>query len=49
MHDLERGTFSVHHGVIQKRAGSGPNEPGSFQLVDHMELATLAPAPTPGQ
>lgn len=43
--DLERGSFSVHHGVIQKRPGSGPNEPGSFQLVDHVQLDTPAPAP----
>lgn len=27
-------------GVIVKRAGAGPNEPGSFQLVDHFALPT---------
>jgi len=44
--DLERGCFSVHSGVIQKRPGSGPNEPGSFQLVDHIQLATPETAPS---
>ncbi|PRW58187.1 nudix hydrolase chloroplastic-like [Chlorella sorokiniana] len=44
--DLERGSFSVHQGVIQKQPGSGPNEPGSFQLVDHVQLDTPAPAPS---
>lgn len=43
--DLNAGAFSVHHGTIQKRSGSGPNEPGSFQLVGHMQL----PAGTPSR
>jgi ADP-ribose/FAD diphosphatase len=42
--DLATGTFTVHHGVIVKRAGAGLNEPGSFQLVDHFALPTTAAA-----
>ncbi|EFN59419.1 hypothetical protein CHLNCDRAFT_18991, partial [Chlorella variabilis] len=42
--DQASGRFAVHHGVIQKRKGSGPNEPGSFQLVDHFALPTTVPS-----
>lgn len=41
--DLASGSFGVHHGVIRKRPGSGPNEPGSFALEDHMELHAAPP------
>lgn len=44
--ELEHGAFSVHHGMIQKAPGSGPNDPGSFQLVDHVVLPTRPPAPS---
>ena len=42
--DLRRGRFSVHHGVIDKVAGSLPNEPGSFELKDHIAVETLQSA-----
>ena len=42
--DLAAGTFSVHHGVIVKRPGSGPNEPGSFLLEGHYALPTTLPS-----
>ena len=38
--DLRRGEFSVHHGVIDKVAGSDPNDPDSFQLRDTISLRT---------
>ena len=44
MADLAAGTFSVHHGVIVKRPGSGPNEPGSFLLEGHYALPTTLPS-----
>ncbi|EFJ46901.1 hypothetical protein VOLCADRAFT_44814, partial [Volvox carteri f. nagariensis] len=34
--DLRTGAFRVHHGVIDKRPGSLPNDPGTFQLRDHV-------------
>ena len=41
--DLERGNFNVHHGVIDKAAGSKPNEPGSFKLKNHIAVLTVQP------
>ena len=38
--DLRRGEFSVHHGVIDKVAGSDPNDPDAFQLRDTISLRT---------
>lgn len=38
--DLASGAFRVHHGVIVKRPGSGPNDPGSFSLENHFALPT---------
>ncbi|KAL4430953.1 hypothetical protein ABPG75_006209 [Micractinium tetrahymenae] len=42
--DLASGTFRVHHGAIQKRPGSGPNEAGSFTLEDHIQMPTTLPS-----
>jgi ADP-ribose/FAD diphosphatase len=42
--DLRSGRWTVHHGVIAKRAGAGPNEAGSFQLEGHFELPTRLPS-----
>mmetsp|Transcript_904 Transcript_904/g.2773 ORF Transcript_904/g.2773 Transcript_904/m.2773 type:complete len:292 (-) Transcript_904:501-1376(-) len=39
--DLESGKWHHHHAVIDKRPGSSPNDPGTFQLRDHITL-TLA-------
>ncbi|GFH23011.1 MutT/NUDIX hydrolase, partial [Haematococcus lacustris] len=36
--DLAAGHFRLHHGVIDKRPGSGPNDPASFVVRDHMAL-----------
>jgi ADP-ribose/FAD diphosphatase len=33
--DMESGRMSFHHGVVKKTAGAAPNDPGSFELVDH--------------
>ncbi|KAG2447835.1 hypothetical protein HYH02_007291 [Chlamydomonas schloesseri] len=38
LEDLRAGSFRVHHGVIDKRPGSQPNDPGAFALRDHMAL-----------
>lgn len=32
--DIENGTFPFRHGTIIKQSGSGPNDPGTYQLVD---------------
>lgn len=32
--DKENGTFPFHHGTLIKQTGSGPNDPGTYQLVD---------------
>ncbi|GIL56244.1 hypothetical protein Vafri_11679 [Volvox africanus] len=36
--DMRSGAFRLHHGVIEKRPGSLPNDPGAFQLRDHVAL-----------
>jgi ADP-ribose/FAD diphosphatase len=36
--EREKGAFSYQHGAIIKRPGAGPNEPGSFQLIDCWEV-----------
>lgn len=36
--DLERGDWRFHHGVVKKKEGSGPNEPGTFALKDYIGL-----------
>lgn len=33
--DLAAARSSYHHGTIMKQAGSAPNDPLSFELVDH--------------
>jgi len=38
LEDLRTGRFHVHHGVIDKRPGSGPNDPASFEVKQHMAL-----------
>lgn len=32
------GTFSYHHGVIDRRAGAAPNDPTAYSLRDHFKL-----------
>ncbi|GAB4817915.1 hypothetical protein N2152v2_004961 [Parachlorella kessleri] len=40
LEDLESGSCTIHHGVIVKQPGSGPNTPGSFDLTDHFAIPT---------
>lgn len=40
--DMKLGTYRVHHGVVAKQPGSGPNEAGRFQLQDHFAVQTQA-------
>ena len=47
LEDREAGTWTQHHGVIQKAVGAGPNDPGGFQLVDHY-VFPAGGAPTGG-
>eukprot|EP00887_Chlorella_sp_A99_P005470 scaffold1.g5470.t1 len=44
--DMEAGTQTLHHGVIRKRPGQGPN--AKFELTDHFPLALAGP-PRPPQ
>ncbi|KAI8473624.1 MAG: NUDIX hydrolase domain-like protein [Monoraphidium minutum] len=46
--DLAAGTTSYHHGTIVKAPGSAPNDPASFELVDHFTYG-LAPASAAGR
>ena len=41
--DMQQGQYRVHHGVVSKQPGSGPNEMGSFQLQDHFAIKTDVP------
>lgn len=36
--DLAGGTWHHHHAVIDKKAGSPPNDPNSYLLKDHIQL-----------
>ncbi|KAL6776598.1 NDH1 [Auxenochlorella protothecoides x Auxenochlorella symbiontica] len=36
--DRRSQSWRMHHGVIRKQAGAGPNDPGSFKLTDYMGL-----------
>lgn len=38
--DMESGRFHIHHGVIEKKKGSAPNDPGTFLLKDHFAIPT---------
>ena len=38
--DMQQGQYRVHHGVVAKQPGSGPNEAGGFQLQDHFAVTT---------
>ncbi|CAK0784711.1 hypothetical protein CVIRNUC_007915 [Coccomyxa viridis] len=38
--DLADGSFHIHHGVIEKKAGAPPNDPAAFQLTDHFAIPT---------
>ncbi|KAL3155402.1 hypothetical protein ABBQ38_010959 [Trebouxia sp. C0009 RCD-2024] len=42
--DMKRGQYRVHHGVVSKQPGSGPNEIGRFELQDHFAVKTEVPA-----
>ena len=42
--DMRLGQYRVHHGVVAKQPGSGPNEVGQFQLKDHFAIHTQQPA-----
>lgn len=39
--DLRSGTFRVHHGVIDKRPGSAPNDKSSFEVKNHMAFSIV--------
>ena len=39
LEDLQAGSFRVHHGVIDKRPGSLPNDPATFQVRDHVAMS----------
>ena len=41
--DMQQGHYRVHHGVVCKQPGSGPNEAGRFQLQDHFAVRTEVP------
>ncbi len=41
--DLAAGAFRVHHGVIDKRPGSQPNDPGTFALREHLAVLCARP------
>lgn len=43
LEDMKIGTYRVHHGVVAKQPGSGPNEAGAFQLQDHFAVQTQEP------
>ena len=43
LEDMKIGTYRVHHGVVAKQLGSGPNEAGRFQLQDHFAVQTQEP------
>lgn len=40
---MQQGRYRVHHGVVAKKPGSGPNEAGAFQLLDHFAVKTEVP------
>lgn len=44
LEDVESGRFRVHHGVIVKKRGAKPNEPGSFVLENHIAVPTTVVA-----
>ena len=44
--DMKIGVYRLHHGVVRKQPGSGPNEAGKFDLTDHMAIHTQEPAMT---
>lgn len=37
--DTKEGKYGFHHGVIHKQAGSGPNDAGTFKLVDEFSVS----------
>lgn len=41
--DMQQGHYRVHHGVVSKQPGSGPNEAGRFELQDHFAIETAVP------
>jgi len=41
--DMQSGQYRLHHGVVSKQPGSGPNEAGRFQLQDHFAVRTEVP------
>ena len=41
--DMQQGHYRVHHGVVSKQPGSGPNEAGRFELQDHFAIETSVP------
>ncbi|KAK9821087.1 hypothetical protein WJX74_010726 [Apatococcus lobatus] len=44
LQDCKQGTFHIHHGVIDKRPASSPNDPTTFTLRDHVAIPTQMPA-----
>lgn len=41
LQDLEKGSFRIHHGVIDKRAGSPGNDPSTYVLRDHLQFSVM--------
>lgn len=41
--DMKLGRYRIHHGVVAKQPGSGPNEAGQFQLKGHFAIHTQQP------
>ena len=37
--EAKNGSFKLHHGVIEKAEDALPNDPSSYRLRDHLELA----------
>lgn len=37
--------YRMHHGVIDKRPGGGPNEPGTYAVRSHYQSVVTAGAP----
>eukprot|EP00983_Pelagomonas_calceolata_P002838 93683-Pelagomonas_calceolata.AAC.1 len=38
LEDVEAKKWRVHHGVIEKKLGSAPNDPSTFQIKDLMSM-----------
>ena len=39
LEEMKTGLFNCHHGVIEKKEGSAPNDPNSYRLRDYIKLS----------